>query len=187
MKILIIILQILLLINTAFSQTDKAKNYKLSDTNFWIGKTYLLPDYILGLHNPFDSSFDSVVMFLVNNQRLTVEIGYHTDNRRVPMTLDTLSDMRAKKIKEYFIYKGIDPNRIIAHGYGNHMPRIFDTDTIITFIDKMGFSDCRNKTFFFKKGSVLDENYLKNITDKCFRELIHFLNRRIEMKILKIE
>ena len=99
MKILLLIFQILLVINIAFSQPDKVRNYALSDTNFWIGKTYLLPYYIFGIDNySNDESFDSVITFLVKNPGLIVEIGYHTDNRRVPITLDTLSD----KIKGIF-------------------------------------------------------------------------------------
>ncbi len=188
MKKLFLIFQILLVINTAYSQTEKAGNYNLSDTNFWIGKTYLLPNYILGLDNYSNvKSFDSVIIFLINNPGLIVEIGCHTDNRCIPMTLDSLSDIRAKKLKEYFIYKGVDSNRIFTHGYGDHSPRNFERDTNIIFTEKMGFYECRNKSFFFKKGSVLDDNYLKKIKNKCLRELIHYLNRRIEMKILKIE
>jgi len=188
MKILLLIFQILLIINITFSQTDNARNYPLSDTNFWIGKTYLLPNYILGLDNYTDEEgFDSVIAFLIENPKLIVELGYHTDNRRVPMTLDTLSDRRAKKLKDYFIYKGIDSARIYSHGYADHFPRIIEKDTNIIFAEEMGFFECRKKSFFFKKGTVLDENYLKNIKDKCLRELIHYMNRRTEMKILKIE
>ncbi|MFZ4401840.1 MAG: OmpA family protein [Bacteroidales bacterium] len=188
MKILILIFQILLVINSALSQTVNARNYAMSDTNFWIGKTYLLPDYYFGIDNYSNGeSFDSVITFLIKNPELIVEIGCHTDNRRVPMTLDTLSDWRAKKLKEYFIYKGLDSKRIFSHGYGDHFPRIIEKDTNITFVEDMGFIECRKKSFFFKKGTTLDENYLKNIKDKCLRELIHNLNRRTEMKILKIE
>jgi len=152
MKILLLIFQILLVINIAFSQPDKVRNYALSDTNFWIGKTYLLPYYIFGIDNySNDESFDSVITFLVKNPGLIVEIGYHTDNRRVPITLDTLSDRRAKKLKEYFIYKGLDSKRIFSHGYGDHFPRIIEKDTNIIFTEEMGFFECRNKSFFSKK------------------------------------
>lgn len=188
MKILLLILQFLLIINNAFSQKDIAKNYPLSDTNFWIGKTYLLPNFELGLDNyNNEESFDSVIAFLKENPKLIVELGYHTDNRRVPMTLDTLSDRRAKKLKDYFIYKGIDSKRIYSQGYADHFPRIIENDTNIIFSEEIGFYECRKKSFFFKKGIVLDEYYLKDIKDKCLRELIHYLNRRTEMKILKIE
>jgi hypothetical protein len=191
MKTLLQILTVLLLTNTAFAQTDTSRYYKLSDNNFWIGKTYILQEPIWNITNwnfidNASTCFDSIIIFLKNNPKLIVEIGYHTDSRPIPMTLDTLSKQRAKLIKGYLVSNGISPTRIFPQGYGDHVPRIIEKDTNIIITDEINIK-CRNKTFFLKKNTVLNDNYIKTIQDPCFRELTYYLNRRPEMKIIEIK
>jgi hypothetical protein len=187
MKRFIIIFVISALSSSLYGQTDTAKSYKLSDTTFWVGKTYFLPEieYALDTWNPYEC-LDSIISFLHNNPKLHVEIGCHTDSRPIPVTLDTLSSRRAKQIKEYFNSKGIKPDRVTACGYADHVPRIIERDTNI-IITWDYFYKCRNKTFLFKKNTILDDTYIKTIQDPCYRELAHRLNMRTEMKIIRIE
>jgi peptidoglycan-associated lipoprotein len=188
MKKLIIIVFIFALISSLFGQTDTAKYYKLSDTTFWVGKTYILSYYI---HIMLDGNeeciecLDSIVTFLNKNPKLTVEIGYHTESRQIPMTNDTLSLRLANSIKEYLVYKGISTDRVIAKGYGSKEPRIIYKDISIVFYDPKVYRSCPNKAYFFKKNTVLDDNFIKGLPDNCFKELAHHLNTRTQMKIIK--
>ncbi len=53
---------------------------------------------------------------------LEVEIAAHTDNMGDPMVNKLLSQARAQAVKDYLIAKGIDPNRVLAVGYGDEFP-----------------------------------------------------------------
>lgn len=191
MKKLIFILFISTLTNIALGQTDTAKYYKLSDTTFWIGKTYLLPDVLWYLSGPCINygldmkPLDSVISFLIKNPELIVEIGYHTDDRPIPFTNDTLSLCRAKSIRAYFIENGISSERVLAFGYGSGQPRIIYENTTYTF-DKTPFTKCI-EAIVFLKNTVLDKKFINSQHDICTKEAAHRFNNRIEMKIIKIE
>jgi len=191
MKKILQILTFILFSNVTFAQTDSARFYKLTDTNFWVGKTYMLKEPTWNITNGLymynaPTCFDSVILFLKNNPKLTIEIGYHTDSRPVPCTLDTISYRRARLIKEYFVSNGISPTRIVPRGYAGRVPRIIEKDT--TIIMKNEINDkCQDKSFFFKRNTVLDDNFINKIQDLCFKELAHYLNSRPEMKLIKIE
>lgn len=165
----------------SFSQKRYKKTYfLLTDTVFTEGSYCILPDIIfncsggLGIHFSSNSSLDSIVLFLKKYPTLIVEIGCHTDSRPIPITNDTLSQIWAKRIVEYFIEKGIDPKRLTAKGYGEHEPRKLEKDMM-------------SRGFSFKKGILLNTEYINSITDRKEKEAAHDLNRRTEMKILSLD
>ncbi|MDP6909861.1 MAG: OmpA family protein, partial [Flavobacteriales bacterium] len=65
---------------------------------------------------------DKLVGFLDNNPSINIEIGGHTDNIGKPEDNQSLSENRAKTVREYLIAHGIDADRTEHHGYGESQP-----------------------------------------------------------------
>jgi peptidoglycan-associated lipoprotein len=63
-------------------------------------------------------SLDSLVTILNENPKLVVSINSHTDSRGTDEHNDDLSQRRAQSVVDYLITKGLDPERLIATGYG---------------------------------------------------------------------
>ncbi len=62
---------------------------------------------------------DEVVLpFLQNNPTVVIELSAHTDSRGDAQENMTLSQRRAQSAADYLINKGVDPERIVAVGYG---------------------------------------------------------------------
>lgn len=61
---------------------------------------------------------DKVVQLLIDNDNVKIELGSHTDSRASKQYNQILSQKRAESAVEYIISRGIDKDRIIAHGYG---------------------------------------------------------------------
>lgn len=51
-----------------------------------------------------------------------IEIGSHTDNTGSNSYNDKLSQRRSESVVNYLVQKGISPDRLVAHGYGESMP-----------------------------------------------------------------
>ncbi|MFM8488154.1 MAG: OmpA family protein, partial [Bacteroidota bacterium] len=66
---------------------------------------------------------DMVVAIMKQQPRLMVEIASHTDARGTFAYNDELSQRRAAGVVEYLVAKGINSNRLVAHGYGETEPR----------------------------------------------------------------
>lgn len=142
------------------SQTD----FDLSDTSFSIGQKYELNEISFYLHGndripeECKAELDSVAKFLLNHTYLTVEISTHTDSRGKDSSNIMISQSRAEWLRNYIIQHGIDPNRIIAKGYGESEPIITEKEI----------------------------NKYRN-TDKDRFNQLHERNRRSELKIIKID
>ncbi|WP_266362024.1 OmpA family protein [Tellurirhabdus rosea] len=65
---------------------------------------------------------DRVVTTLNENAQMTIEVGGHTDNTGSRDLNARLSQDRADAVREYFIGKGIEPDRIASKGYGESRP-----------------------------------------------------------------
>ncbi|TMI96285.1 MAG: OmpA family protein [Bacteroidetes bacterium] len=65
---------------------------------------------------------DRVVRLLKENPAIEIEMSAHTDSYGTDEYNFKLSDNRARSCMEYILSKGIDPNRITSHGYGESMP-----------------------------------------------------------------
>ena len=72
---------------------------------------------------------DRVVKLLKENPAIEIEMSAHTDSRGSDEYNFTLSDNRAKSVREYILSKGITAARIISQGYGETKPEVpNDTD-----------------------------------------------------------
>jgi len=67
---------------------------------------------------------DNVIALMNKYPEMIVEIGSHTDIRGGKTYNNILSENRAQSTRDYFIDKGINPNRIKAKGYGESQPVI---------------------------------------------------------------
>jgi peptidoglycan-associated lipoprotein len=64
---------------------------------------------------------DSIMIFFKDNPDLTIELGSHTDSRGSDAYNMKLSQARAQSAVDYFISKGIAPEKLVAKGYGESM------------------------------------------------------------------
>jgi len=70
-----------------------------------------------------ETDLNKVVDFMLDHPYLKVSISGHTDSDGDPNANLKLSKARAVSIRNYVIEKGrIDPDRILAEGYGNQKP-----------------------------------------------------------------
>jgi len=69
-----------------------------------------------------NAELDKLVKLLTANPTLRIELGGHTDNVGADAANLTLSDQRARSVREFVISKGIDATRITAEGYGETKP-----------------------------------------------------------------
>ncbi|MDJ1467110.1 OmpA family protein [Cytophagaceae bacterium DM2B3-1] len=119
------------------------------DTTVSVGKIisrdlYLVPiekNVVVRLNNVFfdfdkiqlnDASYpelDRVAEFMVENPAITIEIAGHTDAMGTDEYNLKLSEGRVTSVKDYLTSrKGLDPGRIVVHGYGESVP-LADNET----------------------------------------------------------
>lgn len=67
-------------------------------------------------------SLYEVASILVENPKLNLSIEAHADNRGLPERNMMWSERRAKAVADYFLNKGIKPERITYKGYGDTQP-----------------------------------------------------------------
>ncbi len=140
----------------------------LPDILYDLGDWVLLPQY--------QDSLKGLYKIMVDNPTFVIELRSHTDIRPIPMTNDTLSQRRAESCVFYLISLGINPDRLIAKGYGDKDPRVLTKNTTSIF---------EGKEFIFDSARVLTPEYIYSLTNKQEQEAAHSLNRRTEFKILR--
>ena len=65
---------------------------------------------------------DEVVKVFLNNPAYIIEVQGHTDNVGNYDYNVQLSESRAQAVRSYIVEKGVEPERITAHGYGPDRP-----------------------------------------------------------------
>jgi len=136
----------------------------MPDILYELAKWHLLP--------ASKDSLQTLLKTMQDNPTIVVELRSHTDSRPIPMTNDSLSQLRAQSCVDFLIESGIDPERLVAKGYGERIPRTLERDIV-------------SRNFTFKKGTVLTDNYIKSLRSKNEQEAAHDLNRRTEFLILR--
>ena len=69
-----------------------------------------------------NAELEKLVQLLSANPTLRIELGGHTDDVGADAANMTLSDQRAKAVRDFVVGKGIDAARITAKGYGETKP-----------------------------------------------------------------
>jgi outer membrane protein OmpA-like peptidoglycan-associated protein len=88
--------------------------FRLNNVFFDFDKYSLRPESFVEL--------DRVVSFLNEYPNIEIEMSAHTDSKGSDEYNYTLSDNRAKSVREYILSKGIEAKRIISQGYGETKP-----------------------------------------------------------------
>jgi peptidoglycan-associated lipoprotein len=120
----------------------------------------------------YEDSLRGLLKIMKENPTFVIELRAHTDIRPIPMTNDTLSQRRAESCVNFLVQSGVDPQRLVAKGYGERVPRLLDKDKV-------------SRGYTFKKGAVLNEAYIKSLHAGSEQEAAHDLNRRTEFLILR--
>ena len=87
---------------------------RLNNLYFYANEADLLP--------ASDPELDRVATLLTDHPRLTVEIAVHTHGQLDPARAKTLTDARARNVRDGLLARGITPARVIALGYGSREP-----------------------------------------------------------------
>lgn len=140
-------------------------------------KPVVLPDILYDLDKydlkpQFQDSLQGLISTLDANENIVVELASHTDTRGTDERNDILSQHRAQSVVDYLITRGIDPDRLIAKGYGKRVPRVLSKD-----ITKDGF--------LFKAGTVITDSLINTFPTTQQKEAAHALNRRTEFSIVR--
>ena len=87
---------------------------RLNNIFFDTGKSELRPESAPEL--------DRMVTTMNENPKLVIELGGHTDNVGGSELNQKLSQDRADSVREYFVGKGIEPDRVASKGFGENKP-----------------------------------------------------------------
>ena len=140
-------------------------------------KPVVLPDILYDLAKwdlkpQYRDSLQGLIETLDANETIVVELASHTDSRDSDERNDILSQKRAQSVVDYLISRGIDPDRLVAKGYGERVPRVLSKDVI-------------RENFTFKAGTVLNDSVINALAGTNLKEAAHQLNRRTEFSILR--
>lgn len=131
------------------------------------------------LKDQYQDSLSDLLVILVNNPSCVIELASHTDSRPFPgLTNDTLSQRRAESVVDFLVARGIEPDRLIAKGYGDRIPRTLKREAIV---------ETKNKIYKFPKGITLTDEYIQSLKGKDLQEAAHQLNRRTEFRVLRTD
>jgi peptidoglycan-associated lipoprotein len=130
-----------------------------------LAKWDLLPQY--------QDSLQGLIKTLDENPRMVVELAAHTDSRDTDERNDILSQRRAQSVVDYLILRGIDPERVVAKGYGERVPR------------ELNRAHYLNNKLVLDSGMVLTETFINKLPTNEIREYAHQLNRRTEFTVLR--
>jgi len=140
-------------------------------------KPVVLPDILYDLAKwdlkpQYRDSLQGLIETLDANETIVVELASHTDTRDSDERNDILSQKRAQSVVDYLITRGIDPDRLVAKGYGERVPRTLTKD-----IAREGYT--------FTSGSVITDSLIEQLPNPAVKEAAHQLNRRTEFSILR--
>lgn len=97
-----------------------------------INKYGLGPIVVKNIYYPFDKHYltddakmtidTTIYEILIENPTIIAEISSHTDSKGTYRYNESLSQRRAESVVKYLIGKGIQKERLVAKGYGEHQP-----------------------------------------------------------------
>jgi peptidoglycan-associated lipoprotein len=140
-------------------------------------KPVVLPDILYDLAKwdlkpQYRDSLQGLIETLDANENIVIELASFTDSRDSDERNDILSQKRAQSVVDYLISRGIDPDRLVAKGYGERVPRTLNKD-----YTKEGYT--------FKAGTVLTDSVINLLPGNNIKEAAHQMNRRTEFSILR--
>ncbi len=149
--------------NLYLTPTDAPIN--IENINYEFNSWELLPQSMVSL--------DSLVQVLMVNPTITVEIMSHTDYVGSDQFNFELSQKRAQSVVDYLIKQGINPQRLVAKGYGETWPK-----TVTRQLAK--------QYDFLKRNDELTEEFISKLTPEQ-QEVANSINRRTEFRVLSTD
>ncbi len=73
------------------------------------------------------AQLDSIAAFIINNEKLRVNVTGHTDPTGGEAHNQRLSENRARVVAEYLVEQGVPASRVAFQGYGSAQPRAENT------------------------------------------------------------
>ena len=138
---------------------------KVENINYEFGSWELLPESKVAL--------DTLVEVLIFNPTITIELMAHTDHVGSDQFNFDLSQKRAQSVVDYLIEKGINPQRLVAKGYGETWPK--------KVTRKMA-----EQYDFLKRNDELTEEFILKLTPEQ-QEIARAINRRTEFRVLSTD
>ena len=138
---------------------------KVENINYEFGSWELLEESKVAL--------DTVVQVLVFNPTITIELMAHTDHVGSDQFNFDLSQKRAQSVVDYLIEKGINPQRLVAKGYGETWPKKV-TRALAKQYD------------FLKRNDELTEAFIMALPADQ-QEIARAINRRTEFRVLSTD
>ncbi|HPF51448.1 MAG TPA: OmpA family protein [Draconibacterium sp.] len=138
---------------------------KVENINYEFGSWELLESSKLAL--------DTLVQILTLNPTITIELMAHTDFVGSEQFNFELSQKRAQSVVDYLIEKGINPQRLVAKGYGETWPK-----TVTRELAK--------QYDFLKRGDELTEEFINKLAPEQ-QEIAKAINRRTEFRVLSTD
>lgn len=136
----------------------------LPEILFELGKAELRPQ--------FGDSLRGTIRTLELNPNIVIELGAHTDMIGSEESNDLLSQKRAEAVMAFLVQRGIDPERIVAKGYGERVPRTL-------------FKNMKREGYMFAEGTTLTSEFISTLPNGRVKDAANALNRRIEFIILR--
>ena len=153
-------------LKTTIQLASIAKPIEIPNIYYDFGKWDLRPESMVAL--------DQLVEILNDNPNITIELRSHTDSRASEQYNMELSQKRAQAVVDYLISKGIDPQRLIAKGYGESEPKVVDKKLAAQYP-------------FLKEGTVLDDAFINSLSTEEEKEICHQINRRTEFQVIRTD
>ncbi|HKI90047.1 MAG TPA: OmpA family protein, partial [Draconibacterium sp.] len=138
---------------------------KVENINYAFNSYELLPESKVAL--------DTLVQVLQINPTITIELMSHTDYVGSDQYNFDLSQKRAQSVVDYLIEKGINPQRLVAKGYGETWPKTVTRELA-------------QKYDFLKRGDELTEEFISKLTPEQ-QEIANSINRRTEFRVLSTD
>ncbi len=108
-------------VNMEVKKVETGKTVQIEDINFATNSAMFLKGSMFVL--------DNFVKYLQDNPNIKIEIHGHTDNVGNAKNNKKLSEDRAKTVRDYLVFQGVAPERIVnAKGFGSSKP-IADNNT----------------------------------------------------------
>jgi len=118
-------------------------------------------------------ALDSLVDILNFNPTIVIELMAHTDYVGSDQFNFDLSQKRAQSVVDYLIEKGINPDRLVAKGYGETWPK-----TVTRALAK--------QYDFLKRGDELTEEFILKLPEDQ-QKIAQSINRRTEFRVLSTD
>ncbi|MFZ6053272.1 OmpA family protein [Halocola ammonii] len=111
-----------------------SQSFDLKSIDFEVGDVYVSCPPIFFHFNKYEilprseAILDSIANFLLENENLVLEVGYHTDGRGSEHYSRRLDQKRAESIVASLVEKGVSADRLVAKGYGGTQPIVSNSE-----------------------------------------------------------